>query len=473
MVEPREEEKKLDEQLTTFTEDLTTEELEILKSGKAWEELRLDDALIKALNASNFIFPSKIQEQSITEVKKAEHDVIVVNARNGSGKTLSYLLPVIDGILGLADRTTTGENSYFPKALILVPSIELARQVNYVAKKITKKIVEFDPAKDIKITLITSQYYEEIESNSGQLCIATPGCIVNAIGRRPSPTSFKMRLSGLRFLVLDEADNVLEIKKSGKASLREQSEAIIFDEILENRRGKKPPEVIQLTSLYVSATFDQRFHTYISARCEEFNLSIKDVITEDHAGYVNLKHFYLMVDDGSKKNHTLSEILKHVLSDQAVVFFNYKEEAAKMKEILEREGLSVRYLGGDMDVTDRKTVLNEFMNGKFSILLTTNVIARGVDNRNVELVINRDIPTDEERKPDFDTYMHRCGRAGRFGDRGIVINFVDSRSEPLLKTIQKEFKFQLIALNSIADITNELAEAKANTDRNRDRLQQQ
>ena len=141
-------------------------------------------------------------------------------------------------------------------------------------------------------------------------------------------------------------------------------------------------------------------------------------------------------------------------------FFQTRRSAAWLTEKMSKEGHSVALLSGDITVEQRIAVLNRFREGKEKLLITTNVCARGIDIEQVSIVINFDLPIDQMARPDFETYLHRIGRTGRFGRYGLAVNFVsEDKDLPLLKKIEEHFGSPIQELNANdVDALEQLAE---------------
>uniref|UniRef100_A0A8C2CS47 RNA helicase n=1 Tax=Cyprinus carpio TaxID=7962 RepID=A0A8C2CS47_CYPCA len=166
-----------------------------------------------------------------------------------------------------------------------------------------------------------------------------------------------------------------------------------------------------------------------------------------------IKQYYVLCNSKEDKFNALCNIYGAITIAQAMIFCHTRKTANWLAGQLSKEGHQVALLSGEMVVEQRAAVIERFRDGKEKVLITTNVCARGIDVEQVSVVINFDLPLDKDGNPDNETYLHRIGRTGRFGKRGLAVNMVDSqRSMEILKTYERHFSkcffFTLVYLNS-------------------------
>jgi len=167
----------------------------------------------------------------------------------------------------------------------------------------------------------------------------------------------------------------------------------------------------------------------------------------------NIKQYYIECKDQEDKYKAIATIYGFITVGGAMIFCQTRRTATWLATKLTKDGHSVALLHGELDVSQRIDVLNRFRSSHEKILITTNVMARGIDVEQVTLVVNYDLPTDMNKKADCETYLHRIGRTGRFGKMGIAINLVDSQvSMDVLCSIQEHFTKQIHKLN-VEDVT--------------------
>jgi len=299
-----------------------------------------------------------------------------------------------------------------------VPTRELARQILDVVKMMGQfTSVTTDMA-------LREEAGPRREPLTAHIIIGTPGTILNLEGRR------MLDLSNVKLFVLDEADVMLDKQGMGLQSLRVRNAC---------------PEDAQL--VLFSATFSEsviEFAHKIIPNANEITLK-RDELSVDA-----IKQFYMDCDSFRHKKEVLSSLYSLLTVGQSIVFIATKSAAEEIREQMTAEGHAVSLLHGDMSPDQRDLVIDEFRRGITKVLLTTNVLARGIDILQVSLVVNFDLPmaVDEEtgqRFPDPETYLHRIGRTGRFGRIGVAINLVhDQRSMETMLAIQEFFGREIV-----------------------------
>lgn len=159
--------------------------------------------------------------------------------------------------------------------------------------------------------------------------------------------------------------------------------------------------------------------------------------SEESLSYI--KQFYVRCESFESKYRALSNIFGLLTVGQSIIFCQTRKTARDLVVRLTEDGVPCELLSGELDVVQRASVIKRFREGKCKMLVTTNVTARGIDVDDVNLVINFDLPVSQDGTPDYETYLHRIGRTGRFGKTGVAINFVDSNSVYVMEKIQKHF----------------------------------
>jgi len=376
-----------------------------LSSARTFQELNLPTHLLDAVFAMGFDRPSAIQEEALPRILVNPPRNLIGQAQSGSGKTVCF-------VLGMLYRIEV-DNPATTQALCVTPTRELAVQI--FTKTITPMAQNMA---GLKVQLALSG--EQIARGStidAHLVVGTPGKIVDWLKRRVLITK------KIKVFVLDEADNMV-----GEGGHRANSQLI----------KKNLPRNCQ--SLFFSATFPPKvveFATKMVQNPDKILISsgpeylILDVIKQ------------LWIDtqpyEGGKLAF-LADIYSLMTIGQSIVFVGTKREADQVHSTLESGGYSCSILHGKVENFQRDTTMEAFRKGESNVLITTNVLARGVDVDNICLVVNYDIPTTREGEPDFETYLHRIGRTGRFGRKGSVINLIsDQKSIEVLAAIEAHF----------------------------------
>lgn len=396
-----------------------------MSSAKTFQELDLPKHLLDAIFEMGFERPSAIQEEALPRILATPPRNLIGQAQSGSGKTAAFVIGMLYRINIDTPATT--------QALCITPTRELAVQI---ANKAVIPMAAH--MKGLKIKLVLGgEHYQRGQNIDAHIVVGTPGKIVACLKSRT------INSKTIKVFVLDEADNM--VSEDGhranslllKKAMPRQCQSLFFSATFS-------PEVIEFASKMV-ANPDK---ILIEAGPEFLVLDVIKQLWIDTQGY-----------DGGKLQF-LSDIYSLLTIGQSIVFVGTVREADAVHRTLEESGYSCSVLHGRVEHADRDKTMEAFRNGESSVLITTNVLARGVDVDNVCLVVNYDVPIDKDQNPDFETYLHRIGRTGRFGRKGTAINLVnDQKSIETLAAIEAHFSTggkEMIA-NAPAD-PEELAE---------------
>ncbi|WP_370739428.1 DEAD/DEAH box helicase, partial [Streptomyces fradiae] len=332
---------------------------------------------------------------------------VIGQAKTGTGKTLGFGLPILERVTVPADveagRAGAGQLTDAPQALVVVPTRELCQQV-------TNDLLTAGKVRNVRVLAIYGgrAYEPQVEAlkKGVDVVVGTPGRLLDLAGQR------KLDLSAVRVLVLDEADEMLDL------GFLPDVERII--QLLPAKRqtmlfsATMPGQVISLARRYMSQP------THISAT------------TPDDAGQTvaNTEQFVYRAHSMDKPE-MVSRILQAEGRGLTMIFCRTKRTAADIADQLARRGFASGAVHGDLGQGAREQALRAFRNGKVDVLVCTDVAARGIDVENVTHVINYQSPEDEK------TYLHRIGRTGRAGKSGIAVTLVDWDDIPRWKLINK------------------------------------
>jgi ATP-dependent RNA helicase DeaD len=373
-----------------------------------FSDMGLSAPLLSALKDMNYIQPSPIQEECIPPLLKG-HDILGM-AQTGSGKTAAFLLPLLSNI---------SPQLKAPQILVLAPTRELAIQVAEACATISKYMDDVNV-----LALYGGQRYDvQLRSlrQGPQVVVGTPGRLIDHLRRGT------LKLSKLRSLVLDEADEMLRM------GFIEDVESIM-SEIPDTRQtalfsATMPEAIRRITKRFMDNPKEVRIESNTSTR--------PDIIQS-----------YWPVH--GRKNDALVRFLEVEDFDAAIIFVRTKSATLEVAEALERSGHNSGALNGDMNQTLREQTLERLRKGRLDILIATDVAARGLDVDRISLVVNYDIPLDTE------SYIHRIGRTGRAGRAGRAILFVENRERRLLKNIERSMKLNIkeVALPSAESLSD-------------------
>lgn len=377
-----------------------------LYSVKSFEALHLKPELLRGVYLMGFNAPSKIQETAVPTLLADPPQNMIAQSQSGTGKTAAF-------VLSMLSRVDPSLN--YPQALCLSPTYELAVQTG----EIVAKMASYLPEISIKFALRG----EDPPTGNEHIIIGTPGKVVD--------WGLKMRCLNLRELtvfVLDEADVMIATQGHQEQSLRirkllsPKCQMMLFSATYDN-------EVMDFAEMMVPNA------VVIKLRREEESLD-------------NIKQYYVKCKNPQEKYLAMKNIYGICTVNQAMIFCQTKKTAGWLCEEMTKEGHGVALLTGDLTVEQRITILDRFREGKHKVLITTNVLARGIDIEQVTFVVNFDLPVDKFGNADCETYLHRIGRCGRFGKTGISINLIDSEdSYKTMKQIQEHFSVNIKLLD--------------------------
>lgn len=354
--------------------------------------LGVSQELCQALKQVGITQPTPVQRQSIPTAMTGRD--MVVQAQTGTGKTLAFLLPILESIKAQASSV---------QALIIAPTRELAIQITRVAEKLA-------PVKGVRVlSIYGGQAIERQEKKlerDPHIIIGTPGRILDQIGRQ------NLSLSAVCQVVLDEADQMLHLG--------------FLDDVERLIERTSPKRQM----LFFSATIPQPIRdlsTYYMKRPVQLE------ITGEQVTLTNIRQRVITISE-ERKLDKLCSLINECQPYLAIVFCHTKARAEMVGDALLQRGYAVDTLHGDLSQARRLQVMRNFSKAKLQILVATDIAARGLDVEGVTHVFNYDIPRDTE------SYIHRIGRTGRAGQLGEAITFVNDRQRYYLGKIEQNIK---------------------------------
>lgn len=361
------------------------------KIVERWDDLDIGAEILRGIYAYGFENPSEIQKKSIP-VLLSKRDVIA-QAQSGMGKTGAFTI----GTLGLIDLAK-------PKvqALLLAPTHELAKQTANVVNALGSSM------NGLKVKLLIGG--SSIQDDADDIRKNCPHIIVGCAGRVYDMFRRKY-LSGrdIKILVLDEADEML-------SSGFKESIYNIFQFINENMQvalfsATLPPEILELSKKFMRDPVD------ITMEVEKLNL---ECITQ----------YYVALRNDSDKYDTLKDLFSSISVSQCIIYCNSVRRVSELYKAMMEEGFSVCCIHSSMDKSERDREFKNFRLGGYRVMISSDVTARGIDIQQVSTVINFDITRDPHK------YLHRIGRSGRWGRKGMAINFVTKHDVDTVKKIE-------------------------------------
>jgi superfamily II DNA/RNA helicase len=376
-------------------------------------DLGLSDQLLRAVADSGYDEPTPIQRAAIPSVLMGR-DLIGI-AQTGTGKTAGFVLPMIDILHEGRSRAR------MPRSLILEPTRELAMQVAENFEKYGK----YHPL-SMALLMGGVQMGDQVKAleKGVDVLIATPGRLMDLFGRG------KIMLTDCKLLVIDEADRMLDMGfipdiEEICAKLPRNRQTLLFSATM-------PPPIQKLSQKFLNEP-----KTVEVARPATANINIEQRLVEVRA---------------DKKKDALRDILRHEEFKNAIIFANRKTTVRELASSLKRSGFAAGQIQGDMDQADRIAEFDRFKNDEITILVASDVAARGLDVKGVSHVINYDVPWQP------DDYIHRIGRTGRAGLKGIAITLATREDGEAVSRIEKLIGHKIPRAGGMA--TDEPAEAE-------------
>ncbi|CDH60047.1 dead-domain-containing protein [Lichtheimia corymbifera JMRC:FSU:9682] len=369
-----------------------------------WEEvvdnfdnMNLKTELLRGVYAYGFERPSAIQQRAIMPVIKG-HDVIA-QAQSGTGKTATFSISILQSI-----DTSKKE----VQALILAPTRELALQI----QKVVLALGDFMGV-ECHACIGGTNIREDIAKfqEGCHVVVGTPGRVFDMIHNRRAfnPEAIKM-------FVLDEADEMLS--RGFKDQIYDVFQLLPGSTQVVLLSATMPSDVLEVTTKFMREP-------------------VRILVKRDELTLEGIKQFYIAVDKEEWKLDTLCDLYETVTITQAVIFCNTRRKVDWLTDKLHAREFTVSAMHGDMDQEQRDVIMKEFRSGSSRVLITTDLLARGIDVQQVSLVINYDLPSNREN------YIHRIGRGGRFGRKGVSINFVTNEDVRMMRDIEQFYNTQI------------------------------
>jgi len=358
----------------------------------SFADLGLSDELLRAVDDSGYGEPTPIQTAVIPSVLMGK-DIVGI-AQTGTGKTAGFVLPMLDILHHGRSRAR------MPRSLILEPTRELAAQVS-------ENFEKYGKYHKLSMALLIGgvQMGDQVKAleKGVDVLIATPGRLMDLFGRG------KIMLNDCNLLVIDEADRMLDMGfipdiEEICTKLPKQRQTLLFSATM-------PPPIQKLAAKFLNDP--KRVEV---ARPATANINIEQRLVEVRS---------------DKKREALRDILRHEEFKNAIVFCNRKTTVRELTSSLKRSGFAVGQIQGDMEQADRIAEFDRFKNGEITVLVASDVAARGLDVKGVSHVINFDVPWQP------DDYIHRIGRTGRAGMTGIAITLVTREDAEAVAGIEK------------------------------------
>lgn len=362
----------------------------------SFDEMNLREDLLRGIYAYGFERPSAIQQRAIIPCIKGRD--VIAQAQSGTGKTATFSISVLQ-MLDVGNRAA--------QALLLAPTRELAQQIQKVVVALGD-YMKIECMACIGGTLVR----EDMRRLEGgvHVVVGTPGRVFDMINRRA------LGVASIRQFVLDEADEMLS--RGFKDQIYDIFRLLPSTTQVILLSATMPIDVLEVTKRFM------RDPIRILVKKEELTLE-------------GIKQFYISVEREEWKLDTLCDLYETLTITQAVIFANTRRKVDWLTEKMHEREFTVSSMHGDMSQQERDVIMREFRTGSSRVLITTDLLARGIDVQQVSLVINYDLPTNREN------YIHRIGRGGRFGRKGVAINFLTAEDNRTLQDIEQFYNTQI------------------------------
>ena len=365
----------------------------------SFDTLNLKDNLLRGIYSYGFENPSKIQNESIPVLLTGKD--LIAQAQSGTGKTGAFLI----GALQKLD-----ESKRETQILILAPTHELVHQIYEVTVELSKYL-------DVTVMEVVggtnvSDCQRGLNKNP-QIIIGTPGRVLDMIQKRYLFTS------NIHTLIFDEADETLSygfkltIYNIIK-TIPDSSQICLFSATI-------PEDIIELSDNFMKTP-------------------VKLLVKKEELTLEGITQFYINIKINDWKYDVLKDLYDTINIAQCIIYINSKNKLMDIHDSLMKDNFPVACIHGELTSDDRKKVMEEFRSGHSRILLSTDLLSRGIDVQQLSLVINFDLPKSKE------TYIHRIGRSGRYGRKGVAINLVTDRDISYMKEIEDFYETKIVEM---------------------------
>ena len=367
-------------------------------SFNMWDELEINPNILRGIFGYGFENPSPVQMKAIIPIIKGKD--VIAQAQAGTGKTGAFTVGGLQHV-----DTSVNKN----QMLVLCPTHELSRQISSVITSIGGCM----PSLRVKVLIGGSSIDDDVKDlkeNVPHVIVGCPGRVYHMAQRG------HIRCRDLKLVVLDEADEMLS------SSFKDQVYNIF--KMFNNN--------IQVALF--SATLPPNIHTITDKFMRD---PVQIVVTPELLTLEGVKQYFIALDDDAQKYETIKDLFSNISVSQCFIYCNSVKRVISLYEAMTQDGFPVGCIHSEMDKVEREKSLREFRQGSIRVMISSNVTARGIDIQQVSVVVNFDIPKDVH------TYIHRIGRSGRWGRRGVGINFMTRRDISKMNEIKSYYNAQI------------------------------
>ena len=377
-------------------ENITFDTSKGVKVVSTFDGMGIREDLLRGLYSYGFEKPSAIQQRAIVPITSGRD--VIAQAQSGTGKT---------SMISLALCQMLDTNTREVQALVLSPTRELATQTEKTALALGNFM-----SVQVHACIGGRSIGEDIRKldHGVHIVSGTPGRVFDMIKRR------NLRTRNIKALILDEADEMLN--KGFKEQIYDVYRYLPPETQVVLVSATLPVEVLEMTTKFMTDP-------------------VRILVKRDELTLEGIKQFFVAVEKEEWKFDTLCDLYDTLTITQAVIFCNTKRKVDWLTDKMRQNNFTVSSMHGDMPQKERDAIMGEFRGGTTRVLITTDVWARGIDVQQVSLVINYDLPNNREN------YIHRIGRSGRYGRKGVAINFVKADDVRILRDIEQYYSTQI------------------------------
>jgi translation initiation factor 4A len=391
-----------DQKMSETKSDMTN--IEVFET---FDSMNLPEELLRGIYSYGFERPSFIQQKAIVPISKGTD--VLAQAQSGTGKTGTFCI-------GSMSRIDLSVKS--PQVLVLTPTRELAQQIETVARGLSQNM-----GLSVYCAVGGTELHHDLKAldKGVHFVIGTPGRVFDLMNRKAlNGNGPALSRNNIKVLIMDEADQMLEDK------FHEQVMCIL---------DKGFPASTQV------ALFSATMPSQVVEVAERLLRNpIRILVPPEEVTLDGIKQYIVDLPKEEWKIEALLDIYSQLNINQAMIYCNKRQRVEWLAEKLQSQGFPISYIHGEMEVGERKRRMASFRSGEVRVLISTDLLARGIDVQQVSLVINYELPTNKEN------YIHRIGRSGRFGRKGVAINFIGPDEKTMASEIESHYTTRMETL---------------------------
>lgn len=368
----------------------------------SFEQMQLSDDVLRGIFSHGFEKPSSIQLEAIPVILEGKD--VIGQAQSGSGKTGTFSIPVVSCI--------NLDESYV-QSVVISPTRDLAIQTAKVIEDISKYKRSNEQRIKVKVLVGGTSVRDDmmcLRKGGIHIVVGTPGRICDMVYRKA------LKINRCKMLVLDEADEMLSI--GFKDKIRQIVSFISPDTQVCMFSATLPNDILKIADMIMKEP-------------------VKILVKNEDLTLEGIRQFYVNLQDHRDKISVLMDIYSSLSTGLTIVFANSKKQAEFIRDKMTENDFSVGIIHGEMNTQERKQVVNDFIQGEYRVLVSTNLYSRGINIQQVSFVVNYDFPRD------YETYLHRIGRSGRHGRKGVAVNLICPKEEQAMVNTRKFYSTQI------------------------------